>query len=506
MSVVVFLICAFIFLWLCSVVGEYRDRGNRIKQQTAEIDKLNKTIESLVGEYRDRGNRIKQQTAEIDKLNKTIESLTAKYELVQKVKKQQEIQQTIELAERNKLIDTLKQDNILLKKTYGAEYTFEIHELNETINNLTQDNIALKEQFEVQKMENERIENKLKEVTSKISEAASSYRELYKRLKLVEVNEELLRKTLQEAPLGFPSLLQAIKIYDERVDEAAVQCLRNKPHPALNAAEIVKKETSKRREAEYECRQAKLLMEYYFNIFPDIEDRKEILSENIDDIEKISTDAEEDVPRRYLSDDEYRSLSDTERNQLALNRFWKRHKSKRLIGKLYEQYIGYIYEEKGYHVEYFGIAKGLEDLGRDLICKNDEETLLIQCKNWSHSKTIYEKHIFQLFGTAYQYAKTHPIENVTMAFYTTTHLSYIASSFAKDFKIKLYENFPLQQPFPIIKCNVNKNGERIYHLPFDQQYDTTKIRIKEGDFYCETVAEAEEAGFRRAYRWHGVAL
>ena len=520
MPVVVFLICAFIFLRLCSAVGEYRDRGDRIKHQTAEIDRLNKIIDDLKQNNMLFKKQQYVQRTEIDKLNKKIESLTAMYEFVQKLKKQQEIQQTIELAELNKRINTLKQDNIFLKKTYGAEYPVEIHELNETINNLTQDNIALKEQLEAQKMEIERIENerdtldstnkklddKLKEVTSKISEAASSYRELYKRLKLVESNEALLRKTLQEAPLGFPSLLQAIKIYDERVDEAAVQWLINKPHPALNAAETVKRETSKRREAEYECRQAKLLMDYYFSIFPDIEDRKEILSENIADIEKPSTDDEEDVSRRYLSDDEYRNLSDTERNQLALDRFWKRRKSKRLIGKLYEQYIGYLYEEKGYHVEYFGISKGLEDLGRDLICKNDQETLLIQCKNWSHSTTIYEKHIFQLFGTAYHYAKTNHFENVAMAFYTTTHLSDIARAFAKDFKITLYENFPLQQPFPIIKCNVNKNGGRIYHLPFDQQYDTVKIRLKEGDFYCETVAEAEKAGFRRAYRWHGAAL
>lgn len=238
-----------------------------------------------------------------------------------------------------------------------------------------------------------------------------------------------------------------------------------------------------------------------FNLIDD-EEIKELLNENVDDIEQPSVDNKEDVSKRYLSTDEYITLSETERNQLALDRFWERPKSQHLIGKLYEQYIGYLYEKIGYQVEYFGIYMGLKDLGRDLICKQGRETLLIQCKNWSRSKTIYEKHIFQLYGSSCQYKKANPQENVHMAFFTSTHLSKGASAFAQDFNIKIYENFQLDR-FPIIKCNVNRNtGTRIYHLPFDQQYDVTKIRVKEGDFYCLTVVEAEEKGFRRAYRWH----
>ena len=56
--------------------------------------------------------------------------------------------------------------------------------------------------------------------------------------------------------------------------------------------------------------------------------------------------------------------------------------------------------------------------------------------------------------------------------------------------------------FPRIKCNINNDGEKIYHLPFDQQYDRVQI-INDGEMYATTVTEAEEAGFRRAYRWHG---
>ncbi len=57
----------------------------------------------------------------------------------------------------------------------------------------------------------------------------------------------------------------------------------------------------------------------------------------------------------------------------------------------------------------------------------------------------------------------------------------------------------------MIKCNINQSTkEKIYHLPFDQQYDRTKITAECGEFYATTVAEAEKKGFRRAFRFAGV--
>ena len=58
-------------------------------------------------------------------------------------------------------------------------------------------------------------------------------------------------------------------------------------------------------------------------------------------------------------------------------------------------------------------------------------------------------------------------------------------------------------PSPTIKCNIGKNGEKIYHLPFDQQYDKTVITPETGERYCATVSEAEAYGFRRAKKWIG---
>ena len=58
--------------------------------------------------------------------------------------------------------------------------------------------------------------------------------------------------------------------------------------------------------------------------------------------------------------------------------------------------------------------------------------------------------------------------------------------------------------YPVIKCNLGHdefgNKEKIYHLPFDQQYDRIKIEPEKGEFYAMTVEEAENNGFRKALK------
>ncbi|MCD8288518.1 MAG: hypothetical protein LUC26_01195 [Prevotella sp.] len=81
---------------------------------------------------------------------------------------------------------------------------------------------------------------------------------------------------------------------------------------------------------------------------------------------------------------------------------------------------------------------------------------------------------------------------------TTTALSETAQKFADYLKVKVY--VIKMGDYPRIKCNINKTtGEKIYHLPFDQQYYTTKIDSP-GEFFAFTVKEATSKGFRRAFR------
>lgn len=253
---------------------------------------------------------------------------------------------------------------------------------------------------------------------------------------------------------------------------------------------------------------AQYQLEYLLELYPVLQDviETEFNQLPIVEIKDVSELEEYDYARDYLSKEEYMQLTTTQRNQLALDRYVASHrKTKWQIGRDYELYCGYQYALKGYAIEYYGSFMGLEDLGRDLICKKkDAPTLIIQCKYWSQVKTIHEKHIMQLYGTMISYCIEHNLEenDVKGVLITNITLSDVAKQMAKRLNIETVESFPLKE-YPRIKCNINTNAEgettKIYHLPFDQQYDSTKID-KEGEFFALTVADAEEAGFRRAFK------
>ncbi len=324
--------------------------------------------------------------------------------------------------------------------------------------------------------------------------------------------EEGVIQMAKERQIGFPWLAKA---YDElfRLKEYEItNFLKEKRYPAVSAAEVVKEQSRLRRQAEQEKKIAQYLVEYYESIAPFLVDLKEEVDMATEQeralLKEYSEEELQDEVTGYLTKEEYRKLSSVERNQTALDRFWKRPKSKWLIGRLYERYIGYLYEEQDYDIDYVGIFKGFEDLGRDLICQKEKNFIVIQCKNWAKFRTIYEKHIFQFFGTVFQYRDENPDKKVRAIFYTSTELSKLARRFANELGIELKENFKFNKDYPSIKCHTSKadslyasRGTKIYHLPFDQQYDKTKLEKKYGEFYCKTVKEAEDAGFRRAFRY-----
>lgn len=319
-----------------------------------------------------------------------------------------------------------------------------------------------------------------------------------------EKEEELWKKTMLERNAGFKTLLSFISYFEKLRDEPISTFLSHKSHPAVKASDVVKEQTRKRREAEFQNKRTQALIEMYEQYAPFLIELKDDIPD-IDDVsifEEYSEEERLDTVVNYLTKEEYRKLPTAERNQLALDRFWSRRKSKWLIGKLYERYIGFLYEQKGYKVEYFGIDKKYEDMGRDLICRKDAETLIIQCKNWNQFHSIHENHIFQLFGTTFEYKEGHPNEEVKAIFYTSTLLTPLARKIVTTLGIELFEGFKFDKSYPCIKCNISTlTQEKIYHLPFDQRYDDTKIDRK-GEKYCVTVLEAETSGFRRAFRWH----
>ncbi|KKR85916.1 MAG: hypothetical protein UU32_C0027G0007 [Candidatus Woesebacteria bacterium GW2011_GWB1_41_10] len=320
-----------------------------------------------------------------------------------------------------------------------------------------------------------------------------------------EKDSALWKQTLLEKNEGFKTLVEYITEYERLKDESISKYLETKSHPARRAAEEVREQSQRRRRAEAERKITLSLIEMYEQYAPFLVELKDDIPDitDLSIFQEYSEEERQDPVINYLRKDEYRRLSTTERNQLALDRFWKRPKSKWFIGKLYERYIGYLYEQMGYEVEYSGITQKYEDMGRDLICHKGDEVLIVQCKNWAQFKTIYEKHIFQLFGSTFEYRKKNPTKDIKAVFYTTTQLSDLAREIAVVLGIQLFENHKLKTNYPCIKCNIGlQTREKIYHLPFDQKYDDTKINRK-GEMYCATVKEAEVAGFRRAFRWRG---
>jgi len=88
---------------------------------------------------------------------------------------------------------------------------------------------------------------------------------------------------------------------------------------------------------------------------------------------------------------------------------------------------------------------------------------------------------------------------------TTCPLSDVAKQYAHALNIDFEQNYHSRDldSYPVIKCNIAKDGEKIFHLPFDQQYDRILISPEAGEKYVSTIREAMDAGFRRAYRWRG---
>lgn len=333
--------------------------------------------------------------------------------------------------------------------------------------------------------------------------------DLAKREKQLSEKIDFWEKAKSDTLSSISWLAKAFADLDAQKAVFIAQHLETKDHPAYVAAEKVREAGRARREAIYLAESYKLQLDYYLSLFPWLED---YLLLTADEVSTMSTAAASDDQKKFddyeavkewLSPDEYVSLPTIEKWQLALDRYNKRSKTNWQIGIEYERYIGYTYERQGYRVRYTGATQGLEDMGRDLIAENSSECLIIQCKRWAREKTIHEKHIFQLYGTCILYQlrikRSKPVRGV---FITTTAISELAHECAKYLHIIVRENVPLGS-YPQIKCNISKTGEKIYHLPFDQQYDRTMLNPADGDCYATTVAEAEAMGFRRAFRWHG---
>lgn len=167
--------------------------------------------------------------------------------------------------------------------------------------------------------------------------------------------------------------------------------LKYKSPPALKAAENVKILANEKREITKELKLAEYQLNFYESLFPWLLDFKEVSPQDAVASTLLGqADSEYSCFKKYLSPQEFNSLSRTEKIQLALDRYQRRKKTNWDVGIEYERYVGYLYEKDGYTVSYSGALEGLKDMGRDLVVKSKNKIEIIQCKRWAQEKVIHE--------------------------------------------------------------------------------------------------------------------
>ena len=227
-------------------------------------------------------------------------------------------------------------------------------------------------------------------------------------------------------------------------------------------------------------------MNWFDNPITDI--YKKEASKFNDDIKKL--ESEKLALEDSLKSEQQRAAQD------ALDLVWEQFSDNVWKGRLYEYYIGYLCESKGWQVQYNGVTNGVNDKGRDLICNKGNTVLIVQCKNWSKFQ-VYENEIYQLAGTVQAYKLDLLAKNpqakvkVTGVLCTSTSLSPEAKNAAKTLGIKFRENKTLQQ-FPMVKATTDNNGERRYYVPTDPDYENV-VAVQR----FNNALSAQNAGFTR---------
>lgn len=461
----------------------------------------------------------KESNCIINSLNKDIELLNKQLE---KINNQNDTCYNEDLSLLLKETDNLKQIIFNISQNSRALYRLNIKSsIDECRRKIVI--ISMKVNNVARKKSND--EEKISKQGQKIQFLESSMQKLKTQLDTSNRTINNLNNTIQELKSFFDSKKPFNKVSSLVADsiglifEEGVSYLRNKPRPAFVAANEVKKYYKQiARDYIIKYKEMQYRYEYLLSLFPElveyVENEEDLyLIENDTNLEDFVDELKEekDHAHDYLSDEEWQSLSTNERNQLALDNYIKRDKSKLIIGLEYEMYIDFLLRKDGFKTTAFGIERGLNDLGRDIIAtksiNNEDYIYIIQCKNWSSSKLVHENVICQTYGTAVEYElneQHHGLfpPKVIPVLCTTTNMSETAQKFAKKLGVEIW-TVPKDE-YPRIKCNVNSStGEKIYHLPFDQQYWNTKIE-NDNEFYAWTVEEAVNAGFRRAFRFTGL--
>lgn len=502
---IVILIVSFILgcFFSCKVLKDDKSKANHFDAEKVSLQLKVKELQNIESDFLQLKNDYKNLEVKFANLNFEYNSkaIALKQQYEKRINELATQYSESELFAQYKVL----REQLLYKYQSSKEKLFSKIQVKEK--SIDDEKSKLYERYQQTENELKRKHLKFIEDIKKKENALESEREQLKK-QLILLNTKICE---------IPVLSKHFADIAEAKENSLYYFLMTKKNPAYKAANIVNQCKQDIRKLRIQNKNLEYKLISYESIFPILKEYdNEPLSAKADIPDY--DDVKGDRAHYWLNPTEYKTLSVTERNQLALDRYWNRNKTHAELGADYEKSIGYWeYERNGWEVEYFGIDKGLEDMGRDLICISPDKrtTHIVQCKCWSSRKEIHENHINQLFGTTVRYVIEHTgsrsledfvklLESKTIVpvFYTKTTLSETAKSFAESLGIEVHEGVDLKK-YPMIKCNISrKTQERIYHLPFDQQYDNIVIEPPD-EFVAFTVDEAEQAGFRRAFKWLG---
>lgn len=398
-------------------------------------------------------------------------------------------------------------------KNQIKENNIQIEKLQSEKSNLTQKNRSLSKRIS-------ELENISVKISAELESSKNDVEKINRLLIQTEKESENFETTVKEQHELFfalkdksnNSISKITSLYSDFLlleYDIIAKRIENKKRPAIAEGKRIRELKNQSKFHLEQYRQMLYKYEYLLNVFPELTNYVDDFDtlKQLDEANSIEDFKEDfDNVQNYLTKKEYFDLDENFRNQLALDRYLKGRKTSWQVGRDYEMSCGLTYEENGWEVEYFGMEKRLNDLGRDLIATKGNEVEIIQCKLWKKEKTIHEKHILQLYGTTIIDTLINPdlFKKVTPVFITNTSLSETATKFAKILGVRI-EKWEMKE-FPRIKCNIGVDEygieSKIYHLPFDQHYDRTKIKKGKG-FFAKSVQEATEQGFRRSYKYYG---
>jgi gas vesicle protein len=175
-------------------------------------------------------------------------------------------------------------------------------------------------------------------------------------IKLHEIYTECIENIKKDTAL-LPSIVEWASKIQEAIDAEITNALVQKDRPALKTAEEVKESRAiarnwkrtadilRNRVALYEA-EAPWLVEFTDYT---VEEIVEGLRQEAGIQQALI--AGSDPGRLFISTSEWASLSEAQRNQLALDRYWEfRQRNAWLAGIQYERFVGYSYEKNGFDV------------------------------------------------------------------------------------------------------------------------------------------------------------